>query len=56
VQNYATGVSAELALLFGQFFSQSPRYWLNLQANYDVSTTLSCISGRLASVPVYRAH
>lgn len=29
-------VTAELALLFGRAFEQSPQYWLNLQANYDL--------------------
>ena len=29
-------VTAELALLFGRAFGQSPQYWLNLQATYDL--------------------
>ncbi len=29
-------VTAELALLFGRAFAQSPQYWLNLQAAYDL--------------------
>ncbi len=29
-------VTAEMALLFGKAFGQSPRYWLNLQADYDL--------------------
>jgi addiction module HigA family antidote len=29
-------VTAELALLFGRAFGQSPEYWLNLQATYDL--------------------
>lgn len=29
-------VTAELALLFGRVFAQSPQYWLNLQAAYDL--------------------
>lgn len=29
-------VTAELALLFGRAFEQTPQYWLNLQANYDL--------------------
>ena len=31
-------VTAELALLFGRAFGQSPQYWLNLQAAYDLKT------------------
>jgi antitoxin HigA-1 len=29
-------VTAEMALLFGRAFNQSPQYWLNLQAIYDL--------------------
>jgi plasmid maintenance system antidote protein VapI len=31
-------VTAELALLFGRAFEQTPQYWLNLQAAYDLKT------------------
>ncbi|MFZ5502670.1 MAG: HigA family addiction module antitoxin [Pseudomonadota bacterium] len=31
-------VTAELALLFGRAFNQSPQYWLNLQTAYDLKT------------------
>lgn len=34
----ARPVTAELALLFGRAFGQSPQYWLNLQAAYDLKT------------------
>jgi len=29
-------VTAEMALLFGRAFNQSPQYWLNLQVTYDL--------------------
>lgn len=29
-------VTAELALLFGRAFRQTPQYWMNLQSNYDL--------------------
>lgn len=29
-------VTAELALLIGKALGQSPRYWMNLQADYDL--------------------
>jgi addiction module HigA family antidote len=32
----ARPVTAELALLFGRAFDQSPQYWLNLQTTYDL--------------------
>ncbi len=29
-------ITAEMALRLGQAFGQSPQYWLNLQADYDL--------------------
>ncbi|MHB0991012.1 MAG: HigA family addiction module antitoxin [Burkholderiales bacterium] len=43
-------VTAELALLFGRAFDQSPQFWLNLQASYDLKTVEAAMSDRLASV------
>ena len=43
-------VSAELALLFGRAFGQSPQYWLNLQAAYDLKTAERAMKGRLRVV------
>lgn len=43
-------VTAELALLFGKAFGQSPQYWLNLQAAYDLKTTEREIGSRLRGV------
>jgi antitoxin HigA-1 len=40
-------VTAELALLFGKAFGQSPQYWLNLQATYDLKTAERAMKGRL---------
>ncbi len=31
-------VTAELALLIGRAFKQTPQYWLNLQSTYDLKT------------------
>ena len=31
-------LTAELALLFGRAFEQTPQYWLNLQTAYDLKT------------------
>jgi addiction module HigA family antidote len=31
-------VTAELALLFGKAFNQTPTYWMNLQTSYDLKT------------------
>lgn len=47
----ARPVTAELALLFGRAFGQSPEYWLNLQATYDLHTAEESIGERLQAVP-----
>ena len=43
-------VTAELALLFGRAFGQSPQYWLNLQSAYDLRKALSKLGARLKHV------
>ena len=43
-------VTAELALLFGRAFDQSPQYWLNLQADHDLKTTEASIGPRLRAI------
>jgi len=43
-------VTAELALLFGRAFFQSPQYWLNLQTGYDLKAAERRIGTRLAAV------
>lgn len=46
----ARPVTAELALLFGRAFSQTPQYWLNLQAAYDLKLAERAIGKRLGAV------
>jgi addiction module HigA family antidote len=46
----ARPVTAELALLFGRALDQSPRYWLNLQDDYDLKTAEASIGARLRAV------
>jgi antitoxin HigA-1 len=41
---------AELALLFGRAFGQSPQYWLNLQATHDLKTAEKTIGSRVLAV------
>jgi addiction module HigA family antidote len=55
IVNGARPVTAELALLFGRFFDQSPRYWMNLQTDFDIKTAEANIGSRIRDVPVY-AH
>jgi addiction module HigA family antidote len=43
-------VTAELALLIGRAFNQSPQYWLNLQASYDLKIAKTNMGKRLNSV------
>jgi len=46
----ARPVTAELALLFGRAFKQSPQYWLNLQTDYDLKIAEANIGSRLRAV------
>ena len=50
VVNGTRPVTAVLALLFGRAFGQSPQYWLNLQAAYDLKTAEREIGPRLRGV------
>jgi len=43
-------VTGELALLLGRAFDQSPQYWLNLQASYDLRIAEASLGRRLRSV------
>ena len=43
-------VTAELALLFGRALDQSPQYWLNLQATYDLKAAEVVIGPQLRTV------
>ncbi len=43
-------VTAELALLFGKAFGQSPQYWLNLQRQYDLEVAERSLGSRLEAV------
>jgi len=43
-------VTAELALLFGRALGQSPQYWLNLQAAYDLKTAEAAMGKQLQAV------
>ena len=46
----ARPVTAELALLFGRALDQTPQYWLNLQADYDLKTAEASIGPRLRAI------
>lgn len=50
VVNGSRPVTAELALLFGRAFEQSPQYWMNLQADFDLKAAQASIGKRLKDV------
>ena len=43
-------VTAELALLFGKAFSQTPSYWMNLQTSYDLKMAEKTIGEKMRQV------
>jgi addiction module HigA family antidote len=48
-------VTAELAVLFGKAFNQTPQFWLNLQNGYDLKLAGKLLSRRVATIqPVYK--
>ena len=49
------GVSADTALRLARFFGTSDRFWLNLQAAYDLDVERDRLGSRLErEVPVYK--
>jgi len=52
VVNGSRPVTAELALRFGRAFEQSPQYWLNLQAAFDLKAAERTIGPQLQTVPL----
>lgn len=42
-------VTAELALRLGRYFSQSPRYWINLQSRHDMDIAEDLLSDQVKS-------
>jgi addiction module HigA family antidote len=49
-------ITAEMALLFGKAFGQTPQYWLNLQATYDLKTAEKVINRKRLSQIHQLAH
>lgn len=41
-------VTAEMALRLGLYFGQTPQYWMNLQARYDLDTATDALAEELA--------
>jgi addiction module HigA family antidote len=53
VVNGKRPVTAEMALLFGKAFGQTPQYWLKLQADYDLKTAARDLGRKLSQVHEY---
>ncbi len=49
-------VTAEMALLFGKAFGQTPQYWINLQAAYDLKIAEKVVGQRRLSQIHALAH
>ena len=49
-------VTAEMALLFGKAFGQTPQYWLNLQTDYDLKTAEKALRTKLVYVHALAVH
>lgn len=41
------GISSEMALRLGRFFSTTPEFWINLQAHYDLSVSRQAIEKQI---------
>ncbi len=50
IVNCGRPVTAEMALLLGKAFGQTPGYWLNLQSIYDLKSAEAKLAKRLKSV------
>ncbi len=43
-------VTAELAVLFGKAFGQTPQFWMNLQGGYDLKLAEKSLAQRVKQV------
>lgn len=43
-------VTAELAVLFGKVFGQTPTYWMNLQTSYDLKIVEKALAQKMQHV------
>lgn len=48
------GISPEMSIRLGKFFDQSPRFWLNLQTEYDFRRAFRRQKALVAKVGVAR--
>jgi antitoxin HigA-1 len=45
-----TGISADMAIRLGKFFSMSPEFWMNLQASFELASVGKKISGKIKKI------
>ena len=48
-------ITGDTALRLGHFFGNSPQFWLNLQALYDLRTAEMKVGGTISSLPTLSA-
>lgn len=51
ILNERAPVTAQVAMRLGRLFGNSPQFWLNLQAEYDVSTLRKAMHKELEGIP-----
>jgi antitoxin HigA-1 len=54
ILNEKRSVTTETAMRLGRYFGQSPRFWINLQSNYDLAVAEAEI-GKQINVEVAKA-
>lgn len=45
------GITADTALRLGKFFKTTPKFWLNMQASYDIKIAEAALKDKLAEIP-----
>jgi len=50
VINGSRPITAEMALLFGRAFGQTPGYWMNLQVGYDLKNAENVLTARIKEI------
>ena len=56
VINGSRSITAEVAVLFGRTFGQTPAYWINLQTCYDLKNAEKALAARVKEIrPLVKA-
>ena len=54
--NGQRSITGDTALRLGHFFGNSPRFWLNLQAIYDLRTAEQAVGKKIQTLPTLNAR